>query len=66
MRQTNSGSRVTSTTAFGLEQKIADRTARVGVVGLGYVGLPTLVGFATAGFNVTGLDIDPARTASFT
>ena len=41
-----------------LARKIADRTAKVGVVGLGYVGLPTMVASANAGFEVTGLDID--------
>ncbi|MDE2748125.1 MAG: nucleotide sugar dehydrogenase [Chloroflexota bacterium] len=41
-----------------LLQKIADREARVGVVGLGYVGLPLAVEFAEAGFNVTGIDVD--------
>ena len=40
---------------------IADRTARVGVIGLGYVGLPLAVTVARAGFAVTGFDIDPAK-----
>lgn len=44
-----------------LSDKIAQRTARVGVVGLGYVGLPTMVGAATVGFTVTGIDINPDR-----
>ncbi|MBI3979892.1 MAG: nucleotide sugar dehydrogenase [Chloroflexi bacterium] len=44
-----------------LEQKIADRSASVAVVGLGYVGLPLAVGFARAGFSVTGIDIDAGR-----
>ncbi len=46
-----------------LETKIADRTARVGVIGLGYVGLPLAVTAAKAGFPVTGFDIDPAKCA---
>jgi UDP-N-acetyl-D-glucosamine dehydrogenase len=37
--------------------KIQDRTARVGIVGLGYVGLPLAVEFAKAGFEVVGFDI---------
>ncbi|MCP3978815.1 MAG: nucleotide sugar dehydrogenase [bacterium] len=37
---------------------IADRSARIGVVGLGYVGLPLAVEFAQAGFRVTGIDLD--------
>ncbi len=39
-----------------LAEKIANRTARVGIVGLGYVGLPLAVEFANAGFSVTGID----------
>ena len=38
-------------------KKIKDRTARVGIIGLGYVGLPLAVEFAEAGFNVLGFDI---------
>jgi UDP-N-acetyl-D-glucosamine dehydrogenase len=41
-----------------LLEKIAARTLRVGVIGLGYVGLPLAVTFAEAGFQVTGIDID--------
>ena len=44
-----------------LLQKIKDRSARVGVVGLGYVGLPLALRFSEAGFAVTGLDIDQAK-----
>ena len=45
-----------------LEHKISQRTARVGIVGLGYVGLPLAVEFARAGFTVTGIDLDAAKT----
>ena len=38
--------------------RLHTRRARVGVVGLGYVGLPLAVEFATAGFATVGLDID--------
>jgi UDP-N-acetyl-D-glucosamine dehydrogenase len=41
-----------------LKNKIAARTAKVGVIGLGYVGLPLAVEFAKAGFTVTGFDLD--------
>jgi len=41
--------------------KIADRTARVGVIGLGYVGLPLALLFEESGFPVTGFDVDPAK-----
>ncbi len=43
-------------------EHIRTREARVGVVGLGYVGLPLLLEFAQAGFPVTGFDIDAAKT----
>lgn len=39
-----------------LMQKFADKTARVAVLGMGYVGLPFATVFATAGFDVTGID----------
>jgi UDP-N-acetyl-D-glucosamine dehydrogenase len=41
-----------------LLQKFRDRTARIGVVGIGYVGLPLAVVFGEAGFNVVGVDPD--------
>jgi UDP-N-acetyl-D-glucosamine dehydrogenase len=44
-----------------LESRLRDRTARVGVVGLGYVGLPLLVEFARAGYDATGLDLDERK-----
>src|SRR5690242_18898258 len=47
-----------------LEVKIRRRTARVGIVGLGYVGLPLAVEFARAGFSVTGIDIREQKTQS--
>jgi UDP-N-acetyl-D-glucosamine dehydrogenase len=46
-----------STTAI-LTDKITTRRARVGVVGLGYVGLPLAVEYAKAGFDVTGIDLN--------
>ncbi len=39
-------------------EKIAKRSLRVAVIGLGYVGLPLAMTFAEAGFHVTGIDID--------
>jgi UDP-N-acetyl-D-glucosamine dehydrogenase len=44
--------------------KIKDRSARIGVVGLGYVGLPLVVAFAEAGFHVTGVDVDTEKVAA--
>ncbi len=49
--------------AKALEDKIRARGARVGVVGLGYVGLPLAVEFARAGFDVTGIDLDKRKVA---
>ena len=37
--------------------RIEDKTARVGIIGLGYVGLPLAVVFAEAGFQVVGIDV---------
>ncbi len=44
-----------------LMSPIRDRTARVGVVGLGYVGLPLAMLFARAGFPVSGFDVDRTK-----
>lgn len=47
-----------------LDRKIRDKSARVGVIGLGYVGLPLAVAFARRGFKVTGIEIDARRAAT--
>jgi UDP-N-acetyl-D-glucosamine dehydrogenase len=47
-----------------LENKIADRSAKLGVVGLGYVGFPLAVEMARAGFHVTGIDMDARKVDS--
>jgi UDP-N-acetyl-D-glucosamine dehydrogenase len=47
-----------------LVDRIRDRTARIGIVGLGYVGLPTAVAYADAGFTVVGIDTDARRCAA--
>ncbi|MGD0130948.1 MAG: nucleotide sugar dehydrogenase [Bryobacteraceae bacterium] len=52
-----------STTAMALEEKIRNRTARVGIIGLGYVGLPLAMEFAKAGFSVTGIDIQESKVS---
>lgn len=44
-----------------LERRFRDRAARVGVIGLGYVGLPLAEAFAREGFSVTGFDLDEAK-----
>ncbi|RKZ11290.1 UDP-N-acetyl-D-glucosamine dehydrogenase [bacterium] len=46
---------------MSLEQKLVDRSARLGVIGLGYVGLPLAIEFARAGFEVVGIDIDQSK-----
>ena len=47
-----------------LASKIKAKTARVGVVGLGYVGLPLAVEYAKAGFSVTGIDVQNSKVDS--
>jgi UDP-N-acetyl-D-glucosamine dehydrogenase len=47
--------------AAELQEKIRTRTAKVGIVGLGYVGLPLASEFAGAGFTVTGIDVQPSK-----
>ncbi|GBF06712.1 nucleotide sugar dehydrogenase [Deinococcus aerius] len=49
--------------AAALIGRIENRTARIGVIGLGYVGLPFLVEKAKVGFHVTGIDRNPERAA---
>ncbi|MEI6185635.1 MAG: nucleotide sugar dehydrogenase [Dehalococcoidia bacterium] len=49
-----------------LESRIRDKSADIGVVGLGYVGLPLALAFAEAGFNVTGIDSDKGRVNKIT
>jgi UDP-N-acetyl-D-glucosamine dehydrogenase len=49
--------------ADALARKIRDRTVRIGVIGLGYVGLSLAVEFAKAGVQVTGIEIDPDKVA---
>ena len=44
-----------------LKQNFINQTAEIGIIGLGYVGLPLACEFGYAGFNVTGIDIDEKR-----
>lgn len=44
-----------------LQTKIADKSARIAQIGLGYVGLPVACMFARAGFRTTGIDVDLKR-----
>src|SRR5580765_6773595 len=46
-----------------LLKRIENKQARLGVIGLGYVGLPLAIEFARAGFHVVGYDVDKAKVA---
>jgi UDP-N-acetyl-D-glucosamine dehydrogenase len=50
--------------ASALMERIAARKAGIGIIGLGYVGLPLALAVAQAGYGVTGFDIDGARVAA--
>ena len=52
---------MTSSVFEALAARLGKRQARVGVIGLGYVGLPLAMATAQAGFPVTGFDIDPDK-----
>ncbi len=47
-----------------LIKKIRDKKAKIGIIGLGYVGLPLLLRFAEVGYHVVGFDIDSIKVAS--
>jgi len=47
-----------------IKQKIEARTARIGIFGMGYVGLPLALLFDEQGFRVTGFDIDQEKVAT--
>jgi len=49
--------------SFSLLAKITDKRARIGIIGLGYVGLPLARAFVDSGFPVIGFDIDSAKVA---
>ena len=46
---------------MNLKNKIENRDAQIGVIGLGYVGLPLAMEFVRAGFHVTGIDVDQKK-----
>jgi UDP-N-acetyl-D-glucosamine dehydrogenase len=48
---------------LAVKSKFQDRSAKIGVIGLGYVGLPLLQAFVKAGFSTIGYDVDPAKVA---
>jgi UDP-N-acetyl-D-glucosamine dehydrogenase len=47
--------------AASFDERLATREARLGIVGLGYAGLPLAMLFAEEGFDVTGIDLDEGR-----
>jgi UDP-N-acetyl-D-glucosamine dehydrogenase len=48
---------------MSLIEKISRKEVRIGIIGLGYVGLPLVIEFCRAGFMVTGFDVDPEKTS---
>ncbi len=52
-------------TKENLIKKLQDKTARIGILGMGYVGMPLAVVFAEKGFNVLGIDPDPRKVDTF-
>jgi UDP-N-acetyl-D-glucosamine dehydrogenase len=46
-----------------LIRKLEDRSALIGIIGMGYVGLPLMLRFADVGYRVLGVDIDPEKVA---
>ncbi len=52
------------TPAARLLERIRTTQARIGIIGLGYVGLPLAVEFAKAGFDVTGFDVDESKNSA--
>ena len=53
------------TTKDTLIKKLQNKTAKIGILGMGYVGMPLAVVFAEKGFNVLGIDPDPRKVATF-
>src|SRR3954466_9971236 len=56
--------RTATATATAFDERIASRQAKIGIVGLGYAGLPLALAFAEAGFEVTGIDLSAERVAA--
>lgn len=54
-------SSATQQLADSLAAKIADHSAKVGIIGLGYVGLPLISAFVNSGFHCLGFDVDVGK-----
>src|SRR5215213_8264559 len=52
---------VSSAVASTFDERVATREAKLGIIGLGYAGLPLAMLFAEAGFDVTGIDLNQSR-----
>jgi UDP-N-acetyl-D-glucosamine dehydrogenase len=52
---------VSSASATAFAERVATREAKLGIIGLGYAGLPLAMLFAETGFEVTGIDLDESR-----
>ena len=48
---------------MNINEKIKNKTARIGIIGLGYVGLPLAIEFCKAGYHVSGFDVDGSKVA---
>ncbi|MEO2032742.1 MAG: nucleotide sugar dehydrogenase [Planctomycetaceae bacterium] len=57
-------SQIASSAVADLQQKIEKKTALVGVIGLGYVGLPLISAFTNAGFRCLGYDVDESKVSA--
>jgi UDP-N-acetyl-D-glucosamine dehydrogenase len=55
------GTRAEGGVSHALEAKLRNKTAKIGVVGLGYVGLPLAIEFARKGFQTVGIDLDATK-----
>jgi UDP-N-acetyl-D-glucosamine dehydrogenase len=64
MKKSTQRSKGRETDGSALRRAIAARTARVGIIGLGYVGLPLACLFAEKGFRTTGFDIDTPKVTA--
>ena len=55
---------ISAATPDTFTSRIATREAKIGIIGLGYAGLPLALAFAEAGFDVTGIDLSEERVAA--
>ena len=46
-----------------LQRLISEKRARIGVIGLGYVGLPLIIEFCLKGFDAIGFEVDETKTS---